>query len=420
MEITEGDEVLALQYEEKEARQGFVDALRNTNYLHKSDFADGDDLLSAIEDKLAFEPLFEELYERLKSEDFDKDDLRKSFQDIMYDYCGSKYLRYLIYSLYAQYHPSLEILCKTGESESERLLRAEHLEIGEKPGEYRTIPVPEIPGYKCVSDSGTARTVIVSGQYKTAEFKYAPIARLAVRHEMLDGNVILPYQEDEYDTVTAGAVSVAVLNREDIRATGAAINDVEAEITGGEVHFMALPLVDYRQTNRLVIFYEPVSESVPDPKPEPEPDPDPAPRPEPDPDPGPAPGPGPGPNPVPDSQPEPPPESEPDTEPEPVLEPEPEPEPESESQPFSPANPGAVLLPNGQGSFLEIGEDGVPLGEWRYDPESGEWIYAPYAGLPQTGARLAETGGFSAWKALAMIALLGAVVPFALRRREDN
>jgi hypothetical protein len=33
-------------------------------------------------------------------------------------------------------------------------------------------------------------------------------------------------------------------------------------------------------------------------------------------------------------------------------------------------------------------EDGVPLGEWRYDPELGEWVFdefPPLADLPQTG-----------------------------------
>jgi hypothetical protein len=53
-----------------------------------------------------------------------------------------------------------------------------------------------------------------------------------------------------------------------------------------------------------------------------------------------------------------------------------------------PVRPGSSYVPGDGGSFIEIGEDGTPLGEWRYDPIEESWIFEPYtplADLPQTG-----------------------------------
>ena len=97
-----------------------------------------------------------------------------------------------------------------------------------------------------------------------------------------------------------------------------------------------------------------------DPKPDPEPTPESDPDPEPTPDPG------------------------PDTEPtpQPVLNPEPTPH----ERPDPPAN-NHKLIPGEDGSFIAMDEDGTPLGEWRWDEESEQWIFEPYiplGGLPQT------------------------------------
>jgi len=38
--------------------------------------------------------------------------------------------------------------------------------------------------------------------------------------------------------------------------------------------------------------------------------------------------------------------------------------------------------------YVEVGEDGTPLGEWQWDDTLGEWVYEKYpaaGGLPRTG-----------------------------------
>jgi hypothetical protein len=70
--------------------------------------------------------------------------------------------------------------------------------------------------------------------------------------------------------------------------------------------------------------------------------------------------------------------------------------------PPSPVSAGGSLIPSpgAENAYVEIGEDGTPLGEWRYDDDLGEWIFdeypPPLGNLPRTGAVLAgvlaETG----------------------------
>lgn len=84
----------------------------------------------------------------------------------------------------------------------------------------------------------------------------------------------------------------------------------------------------------------------PDPKPDPDPDPDPEPDPDPDPEP------------------------KPDPDPDPEPEPDPEPDPEEPTRPPD----DRPLIPNDDGSFTVVDDDGTPLGTWRYDPETEEWI----------------------------------------------
>jgi hypothetical protein len=57
-----------------------------------------------------------------------------------------------------------------------------------------------------------------------------------------------------------------------------------------------------------------------------------------------------------------------------------------------PEDPPPVVNPPSSGPGdpppMIFDEDGVPLGEWRYDPELGEWVFdefPPLADLPQTG-----------------------------------
>jgi hypothetical protein len=68
------------------------------------------------------------------------------------------------------------------------------------------------------------------------------------------------------------------------------------------------------------------------------------------------------------------------------------------SVPPRPTAPGTILVPAGDGVYIEIGEDGTPLGEWRWDDPTDQWIFDEYPPLadmlPQTGFRaaVAETG----------------------------
>jgi hypothetical protein len=52
-------------------------------------------------------------------------------------------------------------------------------------------------------------------------------------------------------------------------------------------------------------------------------------------------------------------------------------------------------MPLDGGGFLEIDEDGVPLGIWEYDDDEGAWIFdeaVPFALLPQTGGIIPSAG----------------------------
>jgi hypothetical protein len=49
--------------------------------------------------------------------------------------------------------------------------------------------------------------------------------------------------------------------------------------------------------------------------------------------------------------------------------------------------PSHTLIPTDSGGFTEIGEDGVPLGEWIWDEAEEQWIFdefPPLGDLPQT------------------------------------
>jgi hypothetical protein len=97
--------------------------------------------------------------------------------------------------------------------------------------------------------------------------------------------------------------------------------------------------------------------------------------------------------------------------------------PEQQSPPDVPPvpySPGGTLVPQGDGSYLEIDEEGVPLGMWSYDPEKEAWIFdeeVPLANLPQTGESLPAAGFAHLW-ILPLLSLLwfGLIWP-GLRRQ---
>ncbi|MDR1571965.1 MAG: VWA domain-containing protein [Clostridiales Family XIII bacterium] len=91
------------------------------------------------------------------------------------------------------------------------------------------------------------------------------------------------------------------------------------------------------------------------------------------------------------------------------------------SYPFD-VGDGQTILPQDDGSYLVLDEDGVPLGSWVYHPELEEWIFdeaTPLANLPQTGEALPGYGGyggaFTLLGGLALLAIL--LMAAALRRR---
>lgn len=55
---------------------------------------------------------------------------------------------------------------------------------------------------------------------------------------------------------------------------------------------------------------------------------------------------------------------------------------------WPPVDPGTAIIYTEDGGFIELDDQGVPLGEWTYDEDSETWIfdeYVPLGGLPQTG-----------------------------------
>jgi len=93
----------------------------------------------------------------------------------------------------------------------------------------------------------------------------------------------------------------------------------------------------------------------------------------------------PGTNPDPDPRPDP----DPDPETAPGIDPDPDPSTDPDASEMEPPiPPNHSLIPGDDGMFIEVDEDGTPLGEWHYDEELGEWIfdkYPPLGTLPNTG-----------------------------------
>jgi hypothetical protein len=87
-----------------------------------------------------------------------------------------------------------------------------------------------------------------------------------------------------------------------------------------------------------------------------------------------------------------------------------------------PTYPGQTIIPQDDGTYLVLDENGVPLGTWSYDPDLDEWIFdeaTPLADLPQTGAVLPQDA-YAGWLGLlAELSLLGLAIA-ALRRRAEG
>ncbi|MDR3295560.1 MAG: InlB B-repeat-containing protein [Clostridiales Family XIII bacterium] len=85
-----------------------------------------------------------------------------------------------------------------------------------------------------------------------------------------------------------------------------------------------------------------------------------------------------------------------------------------------PAVAGSSLVPGDDGSFIEIGEDGVPLGAWHWDDPLQEWVFEEYppplASLPQTGA----TAASGAFFLLAFLLLAAGCSLMAVRLRRQG
>jgi hypothetical protein len=113
-------------------------------------------------------------------------------------------------------------------------------------------------------------------------------------------------------------------------------------------------------------------------------------------------------------------------------EPEPEPpvappgviiRPGTPDTPPEPAVPGGTLTPqigdDGEEFFIEVDEDGVPLGEWHYIPPEEVWIYEPYPPLgeftpPQTG-----DGGAAVFALMSAASAAGLIFAATPRKRRE-
>ena len=104
---------------------------------------------------------------------------------------------------------------------------------------------------------------------------------------------------------------------------------------------------------------------------------------------------------------------------------------EEEAPPAGPAPnfPGNILVPGDGGSYIELDEDGAPVGKWEYDEENDIWIFeefpvpsAPYE--PGKGPKTGDESNATMYIALIFTAGLMAAGSFAYllasRRREKE
>ena len=100
---------------------------------------------------------------------------------------------------------------------------------------------------------------------------------------------------------------------------------------------------------------------------------------------------------------------------EPPVEPPDEPSTEPPAVTPPPVSPGGgALIPGDDGKYIELDDNGTPVGEWHWDEDLNEWLfdeYPPLIGLPQTGYN-----GVSPYLPVLSVWLIG--MGMILRRRE--
>ncbi|MDR1193367.1 MAG: VWA domain-containing protein [Peptococcaceae bacterium] len=78
------------------------------------------------------------------------------------------------------------------------------------------------------------------------------------------------------------------------------------------------------------------------------------------------------------------------------------------------------LVPQDDGSFIELDADGVPLGRWTQDPDTGEWIFDEFPPLGAFDSPQTSDGKESAvWGALLVVSA-AALVTLAKRRKSKS
>ncbi|MDR3311503.1 MAG: hypothetical protein LBS90_09240 [Oscillospiraceae bacterium] len=80
--------------------------------------------------------------------------------------------------------------------------------------------------------------------------------------------------------------------------------------------------------------------------------------------------------------------------------------------PPPPAVPGDTLVPGDDGSWIEIGEDGDPLGEWHYYEDDEVWVFEPHTPLTPP-----PTGDIAQLAPLILLPLSAAVVALAVKKK---
>jgi uncharacterized repeat protein (TIGR02543 family) len=90
-----------------------------------------------------------------------------------------------------------------------------------------------------------------------------------------------------------------------------------------------------------------------------------------------------------------------------------------------PRTPGGSVIssPDADNVFIEVGEDGVPLGEWRWNDAEGQWVYEQYVlsnlgDLPQTGRLWERNGALTLLMFLGWLLVVAGLTHFAVPLRK--
>jgi hypothetical protein len=83
-------------------------------------------------------------------------------------------------------------------------------------------------------------------------------------------------------------------------------------------------------------------------------------------------------------------------------------------RPPTPSIPGHSVILGENGSYIELDENGIPLGEWRWDENAGQWIFDPE--VPMGALSLAPKTGDAGIGADALCALFSLLLFAVLLR----